>query len=154
MKCFSINKTNIFDFYHKIVESNLIIKEQTYPDKIRNLISEPWFIAMLVISSLITISLIFYCIWFVYKTCRKKRKFNSNNVLTVHKTDNGNRHEIFLKYYLFSNLDYNVKYIFRYKLVNDTIWMDTLHSSNHSNHECCCVPDLHHQPLQKQSSMF
>lgn len=61
---------------------------------------------------------------------KKQRKYLStsseNGSLTgpsVHKMDNGNR----------------------YKLVND-IWLDTLHSgSNHSNGECCCVPDLHHQ---------
>lgn len=96
--------------------------------------TEPWFIAMIVILSIITIISLFYCFWFIMKKVYYEstgKKYDSETVLSVHKTDsNGNR----------------------YKLVNDTIWLDTLHSSNQSNQECCCVPDLHHQLfLQKQS---
>jgi hypothetical protein len=41
----------------------------------------------------------------------------------------------------------------RYKLVNDTIWLDTLHSNsnNSNNQECCCAPDLHHQLFLHQN---
>jgi len=84
--------------------------------------------------------LMFYCIFYKFKNISFKKKHkkylssSENCSLNVpHKIDNGNR----------------------YKLVNDTIWLDTLHSnSNNSNQECCCVPDLHHQLFLHQSKIL
>ena len=99
---------------------------------------------LFIVLALVVAVLLVCCSVFVYLRCRhkwfkeKKLKFLStsseNGSLNVpHKVDGGNR----------------------YKLVNDTIWLDTLHSgSNHSNQECCCVPDLHHQIFVQQSKPF
>lgn len=124
---------------HKCIEmsnsflSNLEISKNPLDRKnIQEALNEPWLIAIIVIISIIIISLLFYCVYFVFKRLimsKKQHKFLSTSSENAslngpHKIDNGNR----------------------YKLVNDNIWMDTLHSgSNHSNQECCCVPDLHHQ---------
>jgi len=128
------------------ITSNNLFKLQTSPTDVFNqketslkpIISEPWFISLIVLISLIVIGLMFYCFWFIIKRraikqkkCKYMSTSSENGSLNVpHKIDNGNR----------------------YKLVNDTIWLDTLHSnSNQSNPDCCCVPDLHHQIFVQQN---
>ena len=114
--------------------ANISLKE-----KIKNLISQPWFIICSALFFSILIFLVFYCVFCKLKNVsfkKKHKKYLSSSencsLNATHKIDNGNR----------------------YKLVNDTIWLDTLHSnsnSNNSNQECCCVPDLHHQLFLHQS---
>jgi hypothetical protein len=109
-------------------------------DKFKALITQPWFIICAALFFSILIFLMFYCIFYKFKNISFKKKHkkylssSENCSLNVpHKIDNGNR----------------------YKLVNDTIWLDTLHSnSNNSNQECCCVPDLHHQLFLHQSKIL
>lgn len=108
---------------------------------IRNALSEPWVISLIAITCIVSIVLLTYCGWFVFTRMaikKKQQKFLSTSSETgslnvPHKIDNNGN---------------------RYKLVNDTIWLDTLHSgSNQSNQDCCCVPDIHHQLFVRQSKI-
>jgi hypothetical protein len=116
-----------------LVEINLISKERTYSEKFSDIISEPWFISITIMLCLITFIMLTFCFCFIFKRLNKRREFSSTTssetTLNANKMNNGTR----------------------YKLVNDTIWMDTLHSSNHSNQDCCCVPDIHHQLFVQKS---
>ena len=108
----------------------------TFNDKLRFLMKQSWFISLLTIVCILAACLIFYCLWMSLRRLfvrrdKKHQKYLSSSEncsslnLGNHKIDaNGNR----------------------YKLVNDTIWLDTMYSSSkNSNQDCCCVPDIPHQ---------
>ena len=111
----------------------------SFADKLKELVSQPWFIVCAALAFSVCVFLAFYGLfWRLKRGSFKKKKKHTKYMSSSencslngpHKVDNGNR----------------------YKLVNDTIWLDTLHSSsNNSNPECCCVPDLHHQLFLHQS---
>ena len=111
-------------------------------ERAKGVVGEWWLVVVASVSVLVVAGAFLYCV-----ACRIRRRLpfkkkqhkylssSENGSLSVpHKIDqNGNR----------------------YKLVNDTIWLDTMHSnSNNSNPECCCVPDLHHQIFVQQSKFF
>jgi hypothetical protein len=142
-KCIEMSTSNLI----KSQTSSTIYTTQSNIQSVssfKSLANESWFITLLVLCSILILSLVFYCVWLLFKRSlimkKKKCKYMStsseNGSLNVpHKIDNGNR----------------------YKLVNDTIWLDTLHSnSNQSSSnvpECCCVPDLHHQIFLQQNNL-
>lgn len=117
-----------------------------------NIFNQMWFVSLLGVLAILGISVMFYLVWCLLKRRRAsfmrkgshhhhhKKYLTSSEECSLNRNIQGGKHD---------KLDQMGN---RYKLVNDTVWLDTLHSnSNNSNPECCCVPDLHHQLYPKQS---
>lgn len=139
-KCIEMTSASLNAKQNVIIKASDSVNSQSqFSTKLKNLISQPWFIVCVALVLSVLIFSMFYCAFYKLKkySFRKKHKkylsSSENCSLNVpHKIDNGNR----------------------YKLVNDTIWLDTLHSNsnNSNNQECCCGPDLHHQLFLNQNS--
>ncbi len=114
------------------------------------LFGETWFMISVLVASAFGLLLFFFLIWCLVRKRsdphRKKFLSSSENCsLTLGPGNVGTAQHI-------TKIDQMGN---RYKLVNDTIWLDTMHSnSNNSNPECCCVPDLHHQLYFKKFNNY
>ncbi len=72
-------------------KNSITAKDRTYIDKFRDIMIEPWFIVIGAVSCLVTVFILFFCTWCIYKRSTNKTKYNSSVVLDVQKSDNGNR---------------------------------------------------------------
>ncbi len=116
------------------------------------LFGETWFVSVVIVASALGLMLFFYLVWCLVRkrggdSHRKKFLSSSENCSLTLQGNGGNSGGTMAQH--ITKIDQMGN---RYKLVNDTIWLDTMHSnSNNSNPECCCVPDLHHQLYLQQS---
>jgi hypothetical protein len=137
-KCIDMTEENLSKTQENNNQKNKINQQNpvAFNDKLAFLMKQSWFISLLTIVCILAACLIFYCLWMSLRRLFKRRDKKHQKYLSSsencsslnlgnHKIDtNGNR----------------------YKLVNDTIWLDTMYSSSkNSNQDCCCVPDLPHQ---------
>jgi hypothetical protein len=70
-------------------------EQRTYTQRFRDIIIEPWFIVIGAVVCLLTILIVFFCTWFMYKKIMQKKqsKYGSNVIVEVQKNDNGNRYK-------------------------------------------------------------
>jgi hypothetical protein len=153
-KCFEMSEASLLK--SKMSDSQTSIKtslpgsSNAFNERAKYYLKQPWFISMATIVLILACCLVLYAVWTILRrvlSVKERHKRGGKNASSrylssenctilngtgtlaksgaVHKMDNGNR----------------------YKLVNDqTIWLDTLYSSNNSNNQdCCCVPDIPHQ---------